>query len=122
MKLHPPKEPANELGQRSRQQYLQQARQVIGEVNLEYSTLYHRFAENDWAAIQLDAAVAIAALRSGLAPKEIVNLLHQGPYVQHQVHVQQVPVLAMSQYARGIVLQALAQLQAVQKRQVEGEG
>ncbi|NJL37269.1 MAG: hypothetical protein HC840_05565 [Leptolyngbyaceae cyanobacterium RM2_2_4] len=105
-----PKEPAKELGQQARQQYLMQARQIVGQPNLDYSTLYQRFAENDWAAIKLDEAVVVAALKAGITPKTTVNMLHQGPYVQHQVHVRQVPVLAMSQYARGTVIQVMHQL------------
>ncbi|NJP08296.1 MAG: hypothetical protein HC866_01505 [Leptolyngbyaceae cyanobacterium RU_5_1] len=111
-----PKEPAKELGREARQQYLIQARQVIGEADLDYRTLYQRFAENDWAAIKLDEAVAAAALKAGIAPKESVYMLHQGPYVQYQVHVKQIPVFAMSQYARGTVVQASHQIQRRQQR------
>jgi hypothetical protein len=105
-----PKEPAKELGQQARQQYLTQSRQIIGQPDLDYFTLYQRFAENDWAAIKLDEAVVMAALKAGITPKTTVNMLHQGPYVQYQVHVRQVPVLAMSQYARGTVIQVMHQL------------
>ncbi|HHP7244052.1 MAG TPA: hypothetical protein ACFE0H_05120 [Elainellaceae cyanobacterium] len=104
-----PKEPAKALGQHARQQYLIQAQQVIGET-LDYPMLYQRFAQNDWAAIQLDDAVALTSLKAGIHPKDAVTMLHQGPYIQYQVHVNQVPILAMSQYARGIVIQALHHL------------
>jgi hypothetical protein len=112
-----PKEPANELGRRSRQLYVEQAKQVIGDRELDYLTLYERFALNDWAAVKLDETVALSALKSGVLPKDIVNMLHQGPYIQHQVHINQVPVLAMSQYARGLVLQVWHQVE----NKVEGE-
>ncbi len=107
-----PKEPAKPLGNQARQHYLVQAQQIIGE-ELNYSALYQRFAQNDWAAVKLDDAVAVSALKAGMAPKDAVNMLHQGPYVQYQVHVNQVPVLAMSQYARGTVIQALHHLQRI---------
>jgi hypothetical protein len=116
MMMLQPKEPAKQLGQQARQQYLLQARQIIGQPDLDYPTLYQRFAENDWAAIKLDDAVAAAALKAGITPKTTVNMLHQGPYVQYQVHVRQVPVLAMSQYARGTVIQVMHQLLKVRRR------
>jgi hypothetical protein len=106
-----PKEPAKEVGRRSRQLYLEHARQAIGDEALDYLTLYQQFAFNDWAAIKLDETVALSALKSGILLKDAVNMLHQGPYIQHQVHIKQVPVLAMSQYARGVVLQVWHQVQ-----------
>jgi len=42
-----PKEPANERGVVARQQYLELARVVIGEPQIDYGTLYERFAQND---------------------------------------------------------------------------
>lgn len=111
-----PKDPARELGHQARQHYLTYAKQVIGDAALDYPTLYQRFAQNDWAAIKLDQAVAIAALKAGLIPKDAVYMLHQGPYIQYQVHVKQVPILAMSQYARGTVIQAMHQFQRGRRR------
>jgi len=102
-----PKEPAKALGRRVRQQYLTLAKQITSDLEMNYPMLYQRFAENDWAAIQLDRAVAIAALKSGLLPKDIVCIIHQGPYIQHQVHVKKLSMLIMSQYARSTVLQAM---------------
>ncbi|MDJ0705759.1 MAG: hypothetical protein QNJ46_21035 [Leptolyngbyaceae cyanobacterium MO_188.B28] len=110
-----PKEPAKELGRQMRRQYLAQASQVIGEVDLDYLTLYRRFAENDWAANKLDDAVAVASLRVGIAPREVITMLHQGPYIQYQVHVKQSPVLVMSQYAKGTVIQVMHRLQIRQQ-------
>lgn len=115
-----PKEPAKPLGQQARQHYLTQAHHVIGE-ELDYLTLYQRFALNDWAAVKLDDAVALAALKAGMSPRDTVNMLHQGPYVQYQVHVQQVPVLAMSQYARGTVIQALHHLKRLRCKLPTGD-
>jgi hypothetical protein len=62
-----PKEPENAAGQQARQHYLEQARRVVGEANLDYAALYQRFAQNDWAAIKLDDSVALAALKAVLA-------------------------------------------------------
>jgi hypothetical protein len=106
-----PKEPTHEAGQQARQIYLEQARRVIGESNAEYATVYQRFAENDWAAMQLDRAVVAAALKAGMSAKEVVDALHQGPYIQYQVHQKQVPKGAMTQYARGVVIQEVYRLQ-----------
>ena len=109
-----PKEPENEVGRQARQQYLAQARRVIGEAELDYSGLYRRFAENDWAAIKLDEAIARIALKSGYAPKQVVGLLHQSPYLQHQVHINHVPLAPMSQYVRSTVIKAMQQLEKSQ--------
>ena len=110
-----PKEPEHEMGRQARQQYLAQARQVIGEAELDYSTLYQRFAENDWAAIKLDEAIARTALKAGYAPNQVVGLLHQSPYLQHQVHANQVPLAPMSQYVRSTVMKAMQQLEKSQR-------
>jgi hypothetical protein len=112
-----PKEPEKLAGQEARQTYLVFARAVIGETNVDYATLYQRFAHNDWAAIKLDDGVALAALKSGYSAKDVVGFLHQSPYVQHQIHVGQVPVATMTQYAKSTVqkaLQALSQTQGIQ--------
>ena len=106
-----PKEPTHEAGQQARQAYLEQARRVIGEPTAEYAKLYQRFAENDWAAMQLDRAVVAAALKAGMTAKAVVDALHQGPYIQYQVHQKQVPKQAMTQYARGVVIQEVYKLQ-----------
>jgi hypothetical protein len=112
-----PKEPENPAGREARHTYLVFARGVIGETSVDYSTLYQRFAPNDWAAIKLDDGVALAALKSGYAAKDVVGFLHQSPYVQHQIHVGQVPVTTMTQYAKSTVqkaLQVLGQTQGIQ--------
>ena len=102
-----PKEPESEVGRKARQAYLQFAQRVIGESTLDYPTLYRRFAENDWAAIKLDDAVAEAVLRARFSPKSAVGILHQGPYLQFQVHHNKVPLAPMSQYVRSTVLTAM---------------
>ncbi|MEO1743096.1 MAG: hypothetical protein AAFR99_14965 [Cyanobacteria bacterium J06629_9] len=107
-----PKEPANEKGEKARQLYLEMARAVVGEANLGYESLYQRFAENDWAAIKLDSAVALRGLQAGHSPRTVVGMLHQSPYMQHQVHQKKVPLAPMSQYARSTVAKLANQLES----------
>jgi hypothetical protein len=102
-----PKEPSNEAGKQARQQYLEHAQKITGDAGLDYNTLYQRFAQNDWAAIKLDDAIALAALKSGHSPKEVVGILHQSPYLQYQVHGNKVPLAPMSQYVRSTVMKAV---------------
>ena len=112
-----PKEPSNETGKAARQQYLDLAKQVTGEADLDYATLYQRFAENDWAAVKLDDAVAARSLKAGNSPKQTVGILHQSPYLQHQVHQRNVPLAPMSQYVRSTVLKIVQQQKQVQPLQ-----
>jgi hypothetical protein len=105
-----PKKPSNAAGQAARQQYLDLAKRVTGEANLDYETLYQRFAENDWAAVKLDDAVASLSLKAGNSPQQTVGILHQSPYLQHQVHHRNVPLAPMSQYVRSTVLKSVQQL------------
>ncbi|MEO0767861.1 MAG: hypothetical protein AAFY72_00275 [Cyanobacteria bacterium J06649_4] len=112
-----PKQPSNESGKVARQQYLDLAKRITGEANLDYDTLYQRFAENDWAAVKLDDAVASLSLRTGNSPKQTVGILHQSPYLQHQVHHHNVPLAPMSQYVRSTVLKTVQQQRQVQSQQ-----
>lgn len=112
-----PQTPETEAGQQARQRYLTLAREVIGEDDLDYTRLYQQFAANDWAAIKLDDAVALQALQAGYTPKEVAGLLHQSPYIQHQVHHNRVPVAPMTQYAKGTVIKMLQQLKVSQSAQ-----
>ena len=105
-----PKEPENERGVLARQQYLELARVVIGEPQIDYGTLYERFAQNDWAAVKLDEAVALKGLTTGHSPKAVVRILHQSPYMQHQVHQNKVPLAPMSQYVRSTVMKLWQQV------------
>jgi hypothetical protein len=91
-----PKEPEKPARRKARHTYLVFARGVIGETNVDYTTLYQRFAPNDWAAIKPDDGVALAALKSGCAAKAVVSFLHQSPYVQHQVQ-KALPALGQAQ-------------------------
>lgn len=102
-----PREPQYDDSRQARAEYLEYAQIVIGEPSLDYLTLYGQFAENEWACIELDKAVANEALGAGRLPVEIASLLHQGPYIQVQVHHNQLPVAPMTYYARGIVLEQM---------------
>lgn len=114
-----PKTPETAAGQEARQQYLELAQQVTGDAQLDYSTLYQRFAENDWAAVKLDDAVALKGLKAGHSPKVVVGILHQSPYVQYQVHHNRVPVAPMSQYVRSTVMKVLQQWKQTQATQAQ---
>jgi hypothetical protein len=106
-----PKDPSHEIGKQARQKYVDQARVVIGETDLDYNGIYQKFVQNDWAAMQLDKSVVEAALKNGTPAKELVETLHQSPYIQHQVHQKKVPKQIMTQYAKGLVIQELYKLQ-----------
>jgi len=115
-----PKEPETEIGQQARQDYLKYARGVIGSSaasssTMDYETLYQQFAVNDWAAIKLDDAVCLAALKAGRKPQEVFGFLHQGPYVQCQFYEKQVARLTLSRYCEATVRQALQQLKSEPK-------
>ena len=112
-----PKQPSNESGKVARQQYLALAKRITGEANLDYDTLYQSFDENDWAAVKLDDAVASLSLRMGNSPKQTVGILHQSPYLQHQVHQRNVPLAPMSQYVRSTVLKTVQQQKQTQSQQ-----
>ena len=112
-----PKEPSNDAGKAARQQYLDLAKRVTGDAKLDYATLYQRFAENDWAAVKLDDAVAALSLKAGNSPKQTVGILHQSPYLQYQVHHHNVPLAPMSQYVRSTVLKTVQQQKRSQPQQ-----
>ena len=112
-----PKQPSNKVGKVARQQYLELAQRITGDANLKYATLYQRFAENDWAAVKLDDAVSSLSLKVGNSPKQTVGILHQSPYLQHQVHHRNVPLAPMSQYVRSTVLKTIQQQKRAQSQQ-----
>ena len=115
-----PKEPENESGKEARQTYLVFARAVIREMSVDYPTLYQRFVGNDWAAIKLDEEVGKTALKAGYAPKDVVQFLHQSPYVQHQIHQKQVPVKSMTRYVVSLVAEFLKEMRQ-ENRTAQGQ-
>ncbi len=116
-----PKTPETHAGIEARQQYLALAREIIGDPAMDYTMLYQRFAENDWAAIKLDDEVAQRALKGGQAPKTVVGILYQSPYMQHQVHHNRVPIPPMHQYARSTVWMAMQKTGIGMKGQAKGQ-
>jgi hypothetical protein len=117
-----PKEPEKEAGQKARQSYLTLARIVMGEPQMDYTTLYQRYAELDWAAIKLDDAVAVAALQKGYSPKATAGILYQSPYMQHKVHQQNAPLSAMRQYVKGTVIKAVQEVEKQRNWQAKFQG
>ena len=99
-----PKEPEYDCGRKARIEYWEYAQAVIGDSELDYPTMYGRFAENDWACIKLDEALVLKALRARRLPREVGSMLLQGPYIQLQVHHHQVSANLMTYYARAIVM------------------
>lgn len=82
------REPETEKGRLAREQYLSFARASLNDGSLEYSTLYQTYAgsssERQQAAQSLDQSVALLALKSGNAPRHVIQVLAQGPFTQHQ--------------------------------------
>jgi len=80
-----PREPETEKARSLREQYLSFARVVLGERMLSYPSLYQRYASDiQQAARSLDQAVARVALQAGNSPREVTQLLAQGPLTQFQ--------------------------------------
>lgn len=117
--LPKPPDTRTEAAQATRETYLDLARKVIGESAIDYTQLYQRFIQNDWAAIKLDDSVALAALKSGKSPKDACLNLLQGPYVQHQVYVKEVATAAMTRYAKATVQEALNQFRGRKQPRIQ---
>ena len=95
----------------ARHDYLEVSRRVIGEPDIDYTELYQRFIVNEWAAIKLDDAVALAALKLGKPAVSVAITLLQGPFIQYQVYEKSVIILAMTRYAKCTVRDAFIQFQ-----------
>ncbi|MBW4652597.1 MAG: hypothetical protein KME20_06085 [Kaiparowitsia implicata GSE-PSE-MK54-09C] len=79
-----PKEPETEKGRLMRQQYLALAKASLKDAK-DYKSLYSRYSENVTSAQGLDQEVARAALQTGKAPRQVIQLLAQGPFTQQQI-------------------------------------
>ncbi|MEO0397467.1 MAG: hypothetical protein AAF243_15985 [Cyanobacteria bacterium P01_A01_bin.137] len=90
---------------------------MIGEPDIDYTELYQRFIINEWAAIKLDDAVALAALERGNPILDIFFTLHQGPFIQYQIYEKGMVKLAMTRYARCTVHDAFMRFKRQQQRQ-----
>ena len=79
-----PKEPESEKGRLMRQQYLALAKASLKDAK-DYESLYTRYSDNPTSAQGLDQEVARAALQTGKAPRQVIQLLAQGPFTQQQI-------------------------------------
>ncbi len=79
-----PKEPESEKGRLMRQQYLALAKASLKDAK-DYESLYTRYSDNPIAAQGLDQEVARAALQTGKAPRQVLQLLAQGPFTQQRI-------------------------------------
>ncbi|MGJ3248914.1 MAG: hypothetical protein ACFE0I_22935 [Elainellaceae cyanobacterium] len=83
-----PRSPETEKGRQVRVQYLAYAQMVLRDTRLIYADLYQRHASNRFQVQQsaqaLDQAIATLALKSGTHPRQVIQLLAQGPFTQHQ--------------------------------------
>jgi hypothetical protein len=79
-----PKEPETEKGRLMRQQYLALAKASLKDAR-DYESLYTRYSDNPTSAQGLDQEVAKAALQTGKVPRQVIQLLAQGPFTQQQI-------------------------------------
>ncbi len=109
-----PKEPQTEGECQARQQYLQFAQRIIDEPTMDYATLYKRFVPNNWAAIQINDAVAEVELREGIVSQGVTDLLCQGPFAQCQHHQRGVTIHALHRCLRESLIVAKQKIDAAQ--------
>lgn len=79
----PPKEPDTDKGRAVREQYFSIAK-ATGKTVKNYSELYQRYAPNSSVAQTLDQEVTRVALKAGNSARQVIQLLAQGPFTQHQ--------------------------------------
>ncbi len=79
-----PKEPETEKGRLMRQQYLALAKASLKDAK-DYESLYTRYSDRPTSAQGLDQEVARAALQTGKSPRQVIQLLAQGPFTQQQI-------------------------------------
>ena len=83
-----PREPDSDKGKVARAQYLAFARAVLRENFADYGALFQKYASDQAdglpAAQELDQTVARLALQSGHAPRQVIQLIAQGPFVQFE--------------------------------------
>ena len=79
-----PKEPETEKGRLMRQQYLALAKASLKDAK-DYESFYTRYSENITSAQGLDQEVAKSALQTGKSPRQVIQLLAQGPFTQQQI-------------------------------------
>ena len=125
------REPETEKGRLAREQYLAWARASLNEGLLDYSTLYQRYAgsssERQQVAQSLDQSVALLALRSGTSPRQVIQVLAQGPLTQYQTRdlspeAKQAALPGLLHYAQATVEAAQQQRFVEYANAVTGKG
>jgi hypothetical protein len=102
-----PKAPDSEKGKQVREQYFALAKSSARGVK-SYEDLYERYARSPNAAQALDQEVARTALKSGSSPRQVIQLLAQGPFTQQQTislepEEKKAAIPGLLQYAQTVV-------------------
>ncbi|NEQ54742.1 MAG: hypothetical protein F6K11_32235 [Leptolyngbya sp. SIO3F4] len=84
-----PREPNTEKAQQSREQYLGLARVALKKEFANYHALFQTYAGNDDShnVQQLDQTVARVALQAGHSPRQVIQFIAQGPFVQFETRL-----------------------------------
>lgn len=103
-----PREPDTEKGRHAREQYLNFARTILNDLAVSYADLYQRYANNQSAARSLDQSVALDALKTGIDPKLVIQLLAQSPLTQSRTQnlspeQKKAAIPGLLQYAQAII-------------------
>jgi hypothetical protein len=103
-----PREPETEKGQLTRSQYLAFAQTVLKDSEIDYLSLYRKYAIAPQSAQSLDQSVATLAFKSGVPPRQVIQLLAQGVFTQQQTRLlspeeKQAALPGLLQYAQAIV-------------------
>jgi hypothetical protein len=103
-----PREPETEKGQLTRSQYLAFAQTVLKDSEIDYLSLYRKYAIAPQSAQSLDQSVAALALKSGVPPRQVIQLLAQGVFTQQQTRLlsfeeKQSALPKLLQYTQAIV-------------------
>jgi hypothetical protein len=109
-----PREPETEKGRLTRSQYLTFAQTALNDSELDYLSLYRNSAIAPHSAQALDQSVAALALKSGIPPRQVIQLLAQGVFTQQQtrslpLEEKQAALPKLLQYAQAIVESAQRQ-------------
>jgi hypothetical protein len=103
-----PREPETEKGQLTRSQYLTFAQKALKDSEINYLSLYQNYAIAPHSAQSLDQLVAALALKSGVPPQQVIQLLAQGVFTQQQTRLlspeeKQAALPKLLQYTQAIV-------------------
>lgn len=108
-----PKVPGSEKGKQVRAQYLSLAKAIARGIQ-SYDDLYQQYVNDSAAAQALDQDIARTALKTGHSPRQIIQLLAQGPFTQQQAvtlsaEEKQAALSDLLQYAQTTVKQVQQQ-------------